>query len=164
MNNKNGVNKAAELCSHIKKADTSLSKIISIIEQQALPVAHELFRENIGKSQKLSKSLSALIATGNNQHARFMKLIDMLNRSAEMNKIPETLDKTNHKGDKLITELRATESRLDNYILITKNKNGIAGVRASCKSCAAALTKHIAEFEADAEKIKNFFNTNGKED
>lgn len=164
MNNKIDVNKATKLCTHIKKADTSLSKIISIIEQQALPVAHELYRENIDQSQKLSKSLSALIATGDNQHVRFVKLIGMLDGSAKMNKILETLDKTNCKGDKLITELRVAESRLDDCILITKAKNGMAGVRASCKSCAAALVEHIAEFEADAESIKNFFITDEKED
>lgn len=157
MNNKISVNEANKLRSHIKNADASLSKIISIIEQQAIPVICELFRENIDQNQKLSKSLSALIATGDNQHLRFVKLINMLDERAKVNKILETLGKTSYKCDKLIAELRIVESRLEEYILITKTKHKMAGVHASCKYCAAALVEHIAEFEGNIKNIKDFF-------
>lgn len=157
MNLKIDANEAAELCSRIKKADASLENIMLVIKQQALPVAHELFKENIDQSQKLYKSLSALLATGENQHSRFVKLISILNGRAKMNKIIETFGKTKTKGDKLITELRVAESRLDDYILITKGKSGLAGIRASCKYCAATMVERITEFETDVEQINSFF-------
>lgn len=163
MNNKIDANEAANLRLHIKKADASLSDIISLINQQAIPIAQALLKEDIDKSQKLSKSLSVLMATGENQHLRFVKLIGMLKKSPTMTKLLEALDKTNRKSNKFIAELRVAESRLENYILVTKEERQMVGVHASCKSCASALTEYIAEFETNVKNINNFLINNKKE-
>lgn len=163
MNNKIDANEAANLRLHIKKTDASLSDIISLINQQAIPIAQALLKEDIDKSQKLSKSLSVLMATGENQHLRFVKLIDMLKKQPTMTKLLEALDKTNRKSNKFIAELRVAESRLENYVLVTEEERQMVGVHASCKSCASALTEYIAEFETNVKNINNFLINNKKE-
>lgn len=163
MKNKIDINEAAKLRLQIKKADASLDNIISLINQQVIPITHALLKEDISQSQKLSKSLSVLIATGENQHLRFMKLIDMLEKKPSMTKLLKALDKTSHKGDKLIAELRVAESKLENYIRITEEERQMVGLYASCESCAAALTEYISEFETNALPLNNFFINNEKE-
>lgn len=160
MKNKIDINEAAKLRLQIKKADASLGNIISLINQQVIPITHALLKEDISQNQKLSKSLSTLIATGENQRLRFVKLIDMLEKRPSMVKLLKALDKTNRKGAKLIAELRVAESKLENYIRITEEKRQMVGLHASCKSCAAALTEYIAEFETNTESINNFFTNN----
>lgn len=163
MKNKIDINEAAKLRLQIKKVDASLGNIISLINQQVIPITHALLKEDISQNQKLSKSLSTLVATGENQRLRFMKLIDMLEKRPSMVKLLKVLDKTNRKGDKLIAELRVAESKLENYICITEEERQMVGLHASCKSCAAALTEYISEFETNDESINNFLINNKKE-
>lgn len=163
MKNKIDINEAAKLRLQIKKADVSLGNIISLINQQVIPITHALLKEDISQNQKLSKSLSTLVATAENQRVRFMKLIDMLEKRPSMTKLLKALDKTNRKGDKLIVELRVAESKLENYTHITEEERQMVGLYASCESCAAALTEYISEFETNTESINNFFINNEKE-
>lgn len=163
MKNKIDINEAAKLRLQIKKADASLSDIISLINQQVIPITHALLKDDINQSQKLSKSLSTLVATAENQRLRFMKLIGMLEKRPSMAKLLKALDKTARKNDKLTAELRVAESKLENYICITEEERQMVGIHASCKSCASALTEYIAEFETNVKNLNNFLITQEKE-
>ena len=158
MNEKIDATTTSKMILSIKKADASLTDIIYIIEHKALPVAHKLSQNGIDTRQKMNKSFSTLIATATNQHLRFVKLIDMLEKRNKIAKIITMLTKTNSKGDKLMAELRLATDRLQDYIRIAKKTDELADIHTSCESCANIMTGPIADFAANMQHINDSLN------
>lgn len=164
MNNKIDVHKTDEMILHIQRADWALNEVIHVLKQQALPLAHKLSQEHLDKHQKLSKSLSAIIATCINQHLRLVKLISMLEKRTKKEKILKTLDKTNCKGIKLMTELTAVQYKLGDYIRITKQYQSLEleKIRKRCEFCGDMLSKPVADFGANTQHLKSLLSIEEK--